>query len=337
MKTVKPIFFIIILICSLIFAAVGGALLFYAMNFCYDAEIQHFVSKAPAVIGFSAVFVASAVLSVATYFTAGKHTVFNKKEGFSFPGTFLSVLSACFCIYFGYMTFKNGLAEGKEFITLFQIAFSFLSALWFLLDAFGLTNKSGSVKLLSAAPALMATFITSYLYFTPNYAMNASIKGTCVLMSIAFMLHFIEYCGVVLEAPFSARKYAAATVLSTVIGGSVSLALLGSVIFNFSGFNYTMLTCCMFVVLWLLSVFTFAEYAAGAKTVLPEEKTEEEETAKNEEESEEVIENDTEDAPENKTEENGEEDSDELYGDDEDDDIYLPPVEFDDEDVSEKE
>ena len=97
LKTVKPIFFIIILICSLIFAAAGGALLFYSMNFCYDADIQHFVSKAPTVLGFSAVFAASAALSIATFFATGKHTVFNKKEGFSFFSTlcpFFQLVSA---------------------------------------------------------------------------------------------------------------------------------------------------------------------------------------------------------------------------------------------------
>ncbi len=363
MKTIKPKFFIIILICSLFFALAGAALLFYSLNFCYNADIQHFTANAPTVIAYAGVCIASVIASITVYFTSGKYTVFNKKEGFSFTNTFFSILCACFSMYFGYMTAKNGLEEKKEFLSLLLIAFSFLSAIWFILDAFGLTSKNNSVKLLSFAPALMTTFITSQLYFTSNYAMNSSIKGIWVIMSISFMLYYIEYCGVILEAPFTARKYAATAVLSVIIGGSVSLSMLGTLIYSFNGFNYTLLTACLFVSLWLLSVFNFIEFAKSAKTITPNNKEydgeiechfKSEENEKNDvnakEELSETSESveDSENAEVSKnSESNDNSNPHEVTGkmddtdaaknsedgkSDKDEDIYLPLVKFDDED-----
>ncbi len=342
MKTIKTKPLIITYILSFVLSIAGALVLTLAFKSNYDADIQHFSANSPAMIAYSAICLASVVLAVIAFCFTGKNTVFIKKEEFSFTTTFVSVLCACFSIYFGYMTIRNGFVEGKEFLFLVLIVCSFLSGLWFLLDAFGLV-RSDSVKILSAAPALMATFLSSHVYFSADYAMNSALKGILVLMTISYMLYFIEYCGTILGAPGAARKYAAASMVSTVIGGSVSLSLLALMIESFSGFNYNLLTVCMYVSFWVISGCSFLDLVLNAKAALPEEEPEDEEITctfksetdaaekdeTNDDKPEESDESETSDG-DSITAEAKTEDEEEYYTDEDDgEDIHLPPMEFD--------
>lgn len=260
--------YIIILMATLLLGIAGAAFLFYAMNFDYAADIQHF--KPSTALSIAVLLgVVTVVISAAAYFITGKYTVFKKSNSYSFVPTFFSVITACFCVYYGYMTFKNGLIPQKEVLSVMQILFSFLSALWFLLDALGIPKKSPSVNLLSYSPALLFSFIASQIYFDPINAMNGSIKNCCLIMCAAFAIAYVEMCGVIYDAPHAARKAVAGFVLSTGVGGAISISLLATFIINSQGYNYTVLSAATFVVLWLMSVIIFGNLVTSAEICIP--------------------------------------------------------------------
>ncbi len=371
MKKSKAKTYIIILMASLILGIIGAALLFYAMNFDYIEEIQHF-KPSPMVYGACAVAVCVLILAGAVRFFASKQTEFKKPEAFSFVQTFFSFLTGCFCAYYGYMSLSNGIIIGKEFLSIILVALSFLSALWFFADAFGLPAKFPSLKLLSYSPALMITFMSAQVYFNTETAMNGSIKSCSILMSTSLVIGYIEMCGTVFGFRECGRKTAAGFILSTGIGGAVSISLLATLIINSSGYNYTVLTAATNVALWLMSVIIFGSYVPYA-CIMPEPSDKNEETVslKNEAEKSEPAEsNDTEKTSEesdtaadvitNKTNDEvnnpikkeavsktaskedvftmfdaskiDPEDRDEFYfEDDPEDDIVIPPMKFNDE------
>lgn len=284
--------YIIILLASLVLGIAGAALLFYTMSFHYAPDIQHFKS-APSLNAAILVGAAVIALSIASFFITGKKVQFKRSDSFAFIPTFFSVISACFCGYYGYMSFSHGMIEGKEFIVLLQSVFSLLSALWFLLDAFGVPDRVPAFKLLSFSPALMASFIAARIYFDPTSAMNSSIKSCCLLMCCCFALSYIEVSGIIYEAPGTSRKAAAFFVLSTGIGGAVSISLLATTIMNSSGYNYTVLSAMTFAVLWLMSVVYFGSFAANAKTAVVVTETETAKSELAEEKTEETTEETT--------------------------------------------
>lgn len=261
--------FIIIIIVSLMLGIIGAASLFYAMSFDYSADIQHFNDSA-AISIFNLIIIAIILLSVITYFITHKNTVLKHHTEPSFFRTFLSVIAACLCTVYGITFVNNGLPEKKEIVSLLLIVFSFLSTVWLLIDAFGISNKLQITKYLSYSVPLMLTFTLAYLYLSLQYAMNSDMKIYFLVMCTALLFSHLEHCSILFGFKVTAKKTVAFSVLSSGIGGAVSVPLTVAFLVYSKGYTHALLCTALFVVLWLLSLTNSCLILSSAKVIDPE-------------------------------------------------------------------
>ena len=253
---------VLIVFASLALAiALGGALLlFFAMENEYDPAIHHFNFDAKFALYSTIACAGGFALAVAGIFTTSNKLVFAEKDKkITFIGIFSSVLAGLMCGLVFCVGVKGGIPEEKPGILLAELTFTVLSAVFFLLRAFGLFSKKPALSLFGLLPALMCAFMILNLYFNASEPLNAPLKIFEIVMLVSFMFYFTAEAGINILHPKMNKKYALAGIFAVASGGMVALSRLAVRIFDVDTFGFDIIRCVFGAVIWLCITVSFFE------------------------------------------------------------------------------